>query len=229
MKTIGLIGGLTWHSTLEYYKVLNQMANERLGGDESAKIIIYSVNFGEIKYLTQKGQWDNIALILSKAAQSLENAGAQCIMIGANTMHHVADLVTRSVNIPLIHVAHAVATEIKALHLTKVGLLGTRYTMELPFYKGILTSKNILVIAPPDHTMEELDEAIYNELARGNFKPETKVLFKNVIAQLVSQGAEGIIPGCAEIPLLLRNEEFSVPVFDTLHIHCKAAIEFALT
>ena len=229
MKTIGLIGGLTWHSTLDYYRILNELANDRLGGDETAKVIIYSVNFGEIKYLTQKGQWNDIAVVLSKAAQNLEKAGAHCLMIGANTMHKVSIEIEQTVKIPLIHVAKEVANEIARHNIKKVGLLGTKYTMQLPFYKEMLERTNIEVIIPEKVNIKQVDDFIYSELAKGIYTPTTKTYFTDVINQLKLKGAEGIILGCTEIPILLKDEKLPIPVFDTTRIHCQAAIDFVLS
>lgn len=228
MKTIGLIGGLTWHSTLEYYKMLNIMTNDQLGGDEASKVIIYSVNFGEIKYLTKKGEWDEIAIILGKAATNLEKAGADCIMIGANTMHKVFDKIKSGTNIPMINVAEAVADKISKRGLNKVGLLGTKYTMQMPFYKDILQKKGIEVIIPGPEEAESLNDLIYFELARGIFNNSARLKFITSIEGLVEEGAQGIILGCTEIPLLIKEEDCKISLFDTTKIHCEAAICFAL-
>lgn len=228
MKRIGLIGGLTWLSTLDYYRLLNQMVNEKLGGVASAEIYMYSVDFAVIKKLTVDGNWDAIAAIISTAAKKLEAAGADCLVIGANTMHKIADLVQASINIPLIHIAEETAKAITNLQLKKVALLGTKYTMQLDFYKNKLAAKDIETIIPNDADIEYINDAIYNEMGRGIFLPERKEMFIRIINDLIQQGAEGIILGCTEIPILIKQEDIAVPVFDTTKIHTTAAVEFAL-
>lgn len=229
MKTIGIIGGLTWLSTLDYYKLLNQMMNDKLGGVSSAKIILYSVEFAEIKMLTQAGQWDGIAAIMCNAAKKIEKAGADCLLIGANTMHKIADEIQASVKIPVIHIAEETAKEISLKQLKTVALLGTKYTMQLDFYKNKLMDKNIAVMIPDnDADIEFINDAIYNEMGKGIFLRETKERFINIIDALIKRGAEGIVLGCTEIPILIKQEDSSVPVFDTTNIHARAAVTFAL-
>lgn len=229
MKTIGLIGGLTWYSTAVYYQLLNEIVNERLGGANAAKIILYSVNFAEIKTLTEQQDWAAISIIICKAAISVELAGADCIMIGANTMHKIADEVQAAVKIPVIHIAYAVARSIKTAGLKKVALLGTKYTMQLHFYKDILAQNNIETIIPHETEMEYINHSIYNEFSKGIFLPETKVQFLNIMSQLIKDGAQGFILGCTEIPILIKPADCSVPVFDTGLIHATAAVDFALS
>jgi len=229
MKTIGIIGGLTWFSTLDYYRLINQRVNERLGGVTSAKIILWSVEFGEIKKLTVEDRWDEIATIVCHAAQKLEQAGADCIMIGANTMHKIADVVQAAINIPLIHIAEATAEAVAKQHITKVALLGTQYTMQLSFYKNKLADKSITAIIPDDGAdIKFINNAIYEEMGKGLFLPETKAGFKHIINCLAARGAEGVVLGCTEIPILIKEEDSPVPVFDTTAIHVNAAVEFAL-
>lgn len=229
MKTIGIIGGITWLSTLDYYRLLNQMMNDKLGGVSSAKIILYSVEFAEIKTLTQSGQWDGIAAIMCNAAQQLEKAGADCLLIGANTMHKIADEIQSSVKIPVIHIAEETAKEVSLKQLKTVALLGTKYTMQLDFYKSKLQDKNISVMIPDDEAdIEFMNDAIYNEMGKGIFLPETKERFIKIIDALIKRGAEGIILGCTEIPILIKQEDSSVAVFDTTNIHAHAAVTFAL-
>jgi aspartate racemase len=229
MKTIGLIGGLTWLSTLDYYRFLNQQVNEMLGGVEAAKIIIYSVNFGEIKVLTEEDRWDEIAALISVAAKKLKTAGADCILIGANTMHRIAGQVQSAVKIPVIHIADETAKVILEKNLEKVALLGTKYTMQLDFYTKRLSDQGIETIIPVANDIEIINTAIYNEMSRGIFREETKTEFLRIIDLMVKQGAQGIILGCTEIPILVKPEDCPVPVFDTTLIHTKAAVAFALS
>lgn len=228
MKTIGLIGGLTWLSTLDYYRLLNEMVNQRLGGVEAGQIIVYSVNFGEIKVLTEAGQWDEIARQISGVAKKLEQAGADCILIGANTMHKIADEVQAAVTIPVIHIAEEVAASIQEKGLSRVALLGTKYTMQLDFYKNKLAAKGISTIMPNEAEIEIINTAIYTEMGKGIFTSDTKAKFLGIIQRLINQGAEGIILGCTEIPILIKQEDCTVPVFDTTRIHSQAAVRFAL-
>ena len=229
MKTIGLIGGLTWLSTVEYYKLLNQLTNERVGGVSSAKIFMYSVNFEEIKTLTQKDDWNAIAEIISNAAMALEKAGADCLLLGANTMHNIAGRVQDSIRIPLLHIARQTATVIQSMGMSKVALLGTKYTMQLPFYREILAEYGIEVMLPGEDDIEFINNAIYEEMSRGLFLPETRQRFKNIISSLKHANAEAIILGCTEIPILLRDENCGLPLLDTTEIHAKSAVDFALS
>lgn len=228
MKTIGLIGGLSWLSTIDYYRLLNEMVNERLGGIEAGKIIIYSVNFGEIKTLTEADRWDEIEQLMCKAARKLEQAGADCLLIGANTMHRIADAIQATVNIPILHVAEEAGKEITKKGLTKVALLGTKYTMQLDFYKNKLAALGIETIIPGEEAIGFINHAIYNEMGKGLFLPETKARFLAIIDQLTKEGAQGIILGCTEIPILVKQEDCSVLLFDTTRIHSAAAVDFAL-
>jgi aspartate racemase len=229
MKTIGLIGGLTWYSTLDYYRLLNELMNERLGGVHSAKIILHSVDFAPIKVLTEQQDWKAIAAIICKAAQGVELAGADCLMIGANTMHNIADEVQAAINIPVIHIAVATANVITAKALKKVALLGTKYTMQMPFYAAKLAEKQIETIIPAETDIEYINNSIYNEFSKGIFLPETKKQYLQIIDKLIAQGAEGIIAGCTEIPILIKPEDCAVAVFNTALIHSAAAVDFALS
>ena len=228
MKTIGIIGGLTWHSTLDYYRLLNEGVNKRLGGDHAAKIILCSVDFADIKVLTQQQDWDGIAVIICKAAKVVEAGGASCLMIGANTMHNIADKVQEAIGIPLIHIADAVGEVIKTKRLKKVALLGTRYTMKMDFYKNKLAAHGVSTIIPSDTDIEFINHSIYEEFSKGIFLPETKKQYLLIIDKLVGLGAEGIIFGCTEIPILIKQSDCSVPVFDTAFIHSMAAVNFVL-
>jgi aspartate racemase len=229
MKTIGLIGGLTWHSSLDYYRYFNQLTNERLGGDEAAKIILNSVNYGEIKKLTHAGDWKSISHIICTAAKQTENAGADCILLGANTMHHIADEVAAEISIPLIHIADATGKAILKKSLKSVALLGTKYTMQFDFYKQRLAGHGIHTIIPDEKGIEFINSSIYEELGKGIFKDETRQKYLSVIDGLVLQGAEGVVLGCTEIPLLIKQEDSPVPVFDTALLHAAAAVDFALS
>ena len=228
MKTIGLIGGLTWYSTLDYYRLLNELVNKELGGSHAAKIILNSVDFAEIKVLTEEQDWDGLAVIMSEAAKSIERAGADCVMIGANTMHKIADEVQAIINIPIIHIADAVANVIKQKGLKKVALLGTKYTMQLDFYKTKLATHGISVIIPNETDIELINASIYTEFSKGIFLPERKQQFLQIINSLIEQGAEGIILGCTEIPILIKQKDCTVPIFDTAFIHSEAAVKFAI-
>lgn len=228
MKTIGFIGGLTWLSSVDYYTLLNKFTNEKLGGANSSKIIMYSVNFEEIKTLTVANDWDGLAKMLSSIAQNLEKAGAECLLIGANTMHNIADKVQAAINIPLINIVDATGKEITRQQIKKVALLGTKYTMQLAFFKDKLAVQNIETIIPNEAEAEYINECIYNEMSKGVFLPERKAGFLKIIQRLQAKGAQGIILGCTEIPILIKQEDVSVPVFDTTLLHVKAAVEFAV-
>lgn len=228
MKTIGLIGGLTWLSTAEYYKLLNQSVNEKLGGVSSAKIVLHSVNFEEIKQLTEAGNWDGILAIISKAAKQLEQAGADCLLIGANTMHKIADQIQAVVSIPVFHIAVATAAIVKEKKINKVALLGTQYVMLQDFYKNKLIEQGLEVIIPTADAIAFINQAIYTEMGKGLFLPETKQRFIQIIEDLAKTGAQGAILGCTEIPILIQQEDVSIPIFDTTRIHVNTAIEFAL-
>lgn len=229
MKTIGLIGGLTWHSTLEYYRVINLEVNKRLGGAHSAKIILNSVDFAEVKAPTEKEDWTEIAEIICKAALITEAAGADCLVIGANTMHNIADKVAAVINIPLIHIAEATAAAITKRSLKTVALLGTKYTMMMSFYKDKLAEQGITTIIPSAPDIAYINNSIYTEFDNGIFLPETKQQYLRIIDNLKGQGAEGIILGCTEIPLLVKQEDCSIPVFDTGLIHAVAAVDHAMS
>jgi aspartate racemase len=228
MKTIGFIGGISWISSMDYYRLLNQFVNEKLGGVSSCKMLMYSVDYEEIKVLTVAGDWDGIAAIICKIAQTLEQGGADCVLIGANTMHHIADRIQAAINIPLIHIATVTAIEIEKQQLTKVALLGTKYTMLYDFYKNKLAKKNISTIIPNEPDIEYINDAIYNEMGKGIFLPERKERFIQIINHLQQQGAQGVVLGCTEIPILIKQDDVSIPVFDTTLIHATAAVEFAL-
>ena len=229
MKPIGLIGGLTYVSTIEYYRYLNELANAKLGGAEAANIIMYSVNFGEIKVLTDAGDWNGMTAIMCDAAEKIENAGAACILLGANTMHKIADEVQAAIKIPIIHVAEAVARDISTVGLKKVGLLGTRFTMQESFYKERLTNHGIEIIIPDQDEVDFINYTIYNEFSKNIFSAETKGAYLHVVSRLKKRGAEGIIMGCTEIPSLIDQSDCDIPLFDTVKIHSAAGVDFVLS
>ncbi|QHI38875.1 Aspartate racemase [Kordia antarctica] len=228
MQTIGLIGGITPQSTILYYQVLNSLATLHQGEPHSAKCIINSVDFGEIKKLQHEGRWDLLDKLMSDAGQSLEKAGATCILICANTMHLTIDAVRAKVSIPVIHIAEATAEKIQEKRLKTVALLGTKYTMEKDFFKDILTSFGIKTLIPNAEDREEINRVIYEELPYGILKPSSKKAYIEIIERLQKEGAEGVILGCTEIPLLIEQEDVSIPVFDTTTIHATKAMDFAL-
>lgn len=228
MKTLGLIGGTSWLSTVEYYRNINQLVNERLGGLNSAKMFLYSLNLEEFKPPVDPAAWKPTTEHLISIAQSLETAGAECLIICANTPHMVADIIQRSIGIPLIHIAEATALEIKKQGLKKVALLGTRITMEQSFYTDKLSAHGIETIIPETNDREFINNSIFTELGKGLFTTDTKERYLQIIEKLIQQGAEGMIFGCTEIPLLINQAECQVPIIDTTVIHSKAAVDFAL-
>ncbi|MBM3791379.1 MAG: aspartate/glutamate racemase family protein [Acidobacteria bacterium] len=229
MKTIGLIGGMTWHSTLEYYRLINAGVHQRLGGSHSARCILYSVDFDEVERLQGEGGWEALSGFVAEAAGKVERAGADMLLICANTMHKTAEAVEAAVSIPLIHIADAAAAEIQEQGLRTVGLLGTRFTMELDFYRERLEQRHgLMVLIPNEEERETVHDIIYRELGRGIILESSREAYKAVIRSLQLQGAEGIILGCTEIPLLIRPEDCPLPSFDTTAIHAKAAVDMAL-
>jgi len=229
MKTIGLIGGLSWQSSLEYYRIINELVRDKLGGLHSAKIVMHSLDLAEIAALQEQGDWPRAAGLMIEAAAGLQNAGADVLVICTNTMHKVADEVQRSIKIPLLHIADATAEEIKAAGLKKVGLLGTRFTMEDDFWKARLVQKHGLEVIIPDRDERHvIDRTIYGELCTGQVKPSSKKNLCRIMQNLVAGGAEGIILGCTEIYLLLDQRDVQVPLFDTTRIHAESAARFAL-
>ena len=228
MKTIGLIGGTSWISTIDYYRIINSTVNERLGGVESEKMIIHSVNYGEIVSLTFKDDWDGIEKIIRKAAQDAERAGADCVLLCANTMHRIADSIQNAISVPLIHVGDVTSKAVQQKGMDTVLLLGTRYTMNGDFYKERLEEHGIKRLIPGGEEFEFVNNTIYNEMGKGIFLPETKRTYIDIIGKHIPLGAQGVILGCTEIPLLLKPEESPLPVFDTLLLHATAAVDFAL-
>jgi aspartate racemase len=229
LKTIGLIGGMSWESSIEYYRIINQRVRELLGGTHSAKSIMVSLDFAEIEALQEKGNWDEATLMLVQAAQQVEYGGADFVLICTNTMHKMAQEVQSQINIPLLHIADATAEAIKNLSIYKVGLLGTLYTMEGDFYRGKLENQHGLeVIVPDDKDRQVVHQVIFEELVKGVISSESKRKYQQIIHKLVNKGAQGIILGCTEIGLLIDSEDASVPLFDTTVIHAEAAVKEAL-
>jgi aspartate racemase len=229
MKTIGLIGGMSWESSLEYYRIINEQVKSRCGELHSARSLMYSVDFAEIETLQQQGRWDAAATILADAARRLERGGADLLVLCTNTMHKVADAIANAVHIPLLHIADPTAAAIRAAGLGTVGLLGTRFTMEQAFYKGRLAEQHGLnVLVPEQHDRETVHRIIYDELCLGMIKPEAKAAYIHVMERLQAVGAEGIILGCTEIGLLIKTEDSRLPLFDTTRLHAEAAVAYAL-
>ena len=228
MKTIGLIGGMSWESTVTYYQEINEKIKENLGGLNSAKIIMHSVNFAEIEKCQLSGDWDKCADILGDIAISLEKAGADFILICTNTMHKVVPQIQPKVSIPFIHIAEATAEKLKEEGITKVGLLGTRYTMTQEFYKDKLIDSGICVVIPNEEDIETVNHIIFKELCVGIVKEESKQKYIEIINKLVEQGAQGIILGCTEIGLLINQDDVDVKIFDTTLIHSEKAVQLAL-
>lgn len=229
MKILGLVGGTSWVSTVDYYRLINEGINEKLGGLEFAECMIYSMNYGEIKRNNDADDWDANLALISVAAINLERSGAKAIVLCANTMHLIADRLQAIIGIPIIHIATATAEAIAKQGLKKVALLGTRFTMERDFFRDKLDARGIKTIIPGDEDRGFIHYTIFEELGRGLFKPETKQRYIDIINKLAEQGAEGIILGCTEIPMLLNSNDVEIPMFDTTAIHSKAAVEFALS
>ena len=229
MRTIGLIGGMSWESSAQYYRILNQGVRDKLGPTASARCLLWSFNFAEIEELQHRGDWDGLTAQMVDAAQRLETAGADVLLICTNTMHRSAPAVRAAVNIPLLHIADPTAERIKAAGFRKVGLLGTAFTMEHDFYKGRLAKEHGLeVIVPSSEDRATVHRVIYGELVAGKVLPSSRQAYGTIIAQMVEAGAEAVILGCTEIMLLIGPEDSSVPLFDTTAIHAAAAIEMAL-
>ncbi|WP_300274510.1 aspartate/glutamate racemase family protein [Halomonas sp.] len=228
MKTIGLIGGMSWESTQTYYRLINQGVKARLGGLHSARLVLYSVDFAEIEALQHRGNWAATAQILGDAARSLAVAGADFLVLCTNTMHKVAPQIEQAVDIPLLHIADATANELHRQGVTRVGLLGTRFTMEQAFYRERLEAQGIEVLVPDAAQRERVDTVIYDELCRGEIRADSKAEYLEIVASLAGQGAQGVILGCTEIGLLIEADDTDVPLFDTTAIHAEQAVEAAL-
>ena len=223
MKTIGLIGGMSWESTVTYYQVINETVKKELGGLHSAKCILYSVDFDEIEKYQSAGEWNKSAEVLAQAASALERAGADFIVICTNTMHKVAPEISRKITVPLLHIADMTAIELKKSNIKKVGLLGTKYTMQQAFYKNVLQANGIEVIVPDDAGIEVVNSIIYDELCIGKISAQSKATYLRIISELSNKGAQGIILGCTEIGLLVKQSDTTVPLFDTALIHAQNA------
>jgi aspartate racemase len=228
VKTIGLVGGTSWASTIDYYRIINEEANNRRGGLNFARIVVYSLDYGEIHALSTKKETEGIRSLLIDGAKKLESIGAECMLLCANTMHMYAEAVQNAVTIPLIHIAVATASEIRKKKLSTVGLLGTKLTMELDFYKKRLQDEGITAIVPPLEERNFIHQAIDTELVKSITLAATKARFLKIIDGLRAQGAEGVILGCTEIPILIKQGDTDLPVFDTTRIHSLAAVDFAL-
>jgi len=229
MKVIGLIGGMSWESTVPYYATINQTIRESLGGLHSAKIVLYSVEFAEIERMQQEGRWDESGELLAGIARKLEAAGADLLVICTNTMHIVAPQIEAAITIPLLHIADPTAAEVRRRGIDTVGLLGTRFTMEKDFYRARLESAGLRVLTPDENDREVVHRVIYDELCLGRIEDSSRAAYKGVIERLVAAGAQGIILGCTEIGLLIGPDDAPVPLFDTTSLHARAAAERALT
>jgi len=229
MKVIGLIGGMSWQSTAEYYRIINQTIKERLGGHHSGRILLYSVNFSEIEELQREGRWEKATEFICEAARRVELGGADCLLICTNTMHKMAAEVQQAVKIPLLHIVDATAMEIKKKGIRRVALLGTKYTMEEEFYKARLKAKHGLdVLIPSEEERSSINQTIYDELCLGKVEGESKDRFVLIIQNLKERGGEGVILGCTEISLLIKQKDSPLELFDTTAIHAQAAVDFAL-
>jgi aspartate racemase len=230
MKTIGLIGGMSWESSIEYYRIINETVRERLGGLHSAKSVMVSVDFAEIEVLQHRGNWDVATQLLITSARQVEDAGADFILICTNTMHKMAEAIEENISIPLLHIADATAERIKSDGWDTIGLLGTNFTMEEDFYKGRLEKKfGINVLVPNEKERAVVHKVIYDELVLGKINPASKALYEDIMAHLVSKGAQGIILGCTEIGLLVGDGDCTVPLFDTTRIHARLITMFRNT
>lgn len=228
-KIIGLIGGMSWESSAEYYRIINELVRERLGGLRSAQCLMWSFDFAEIEALQSAGRWDDATQEMIKAAQRLERGGADFVVICTNTMHRMADDVQAAINIPLLHIADPTAERIKKAGLSKVGLLGTAFTMEQDFYKGRLINKHGFdVLVPDDDDRKIVHQIIYDELVQGIVNESSRQAYREIIDRLVARGAQAIILGCTEIMLLIKQSDSPVPVYDTTAIHAEAAVEHSL-
>jgi aspartate racemase len=228
MKTLGLIGGMSWESTIPYYRIINECVRERLGGLHSAKLVLHSVDFAEIETLQSAGDWDTAGAVLADAARGLRAAGAEAIVLCTNTMHRVAASIENAVEIPLLHIADATAARIRGSGLNRVVLLGTRYTMEQAFYRERIEAARIEVLTPDAAQRERVHRVIYDELCLGCIVPASRDDYRAILADVVARGAQGVILGCTEIGMLLRPEDANVPLFDTARIHAEAAADWAL-
>lgn len=230
MRKLGLVGGISWVSTIDYYRYINEGINQRLGGLNFAELLLYSVNFDEFQRNNNAGDWEATVQLLARAAESLKAGGAEALVLCANTAHAVADRVAARVELPIIHVADVTAGAIRRRGLKRVGFIGTRFTMEMPFYLDRLREHGVDAFVPPEQAARDfIQETVKNELGRGIIRDETRRAYLEIIQDLIERGAEGIVLGCTEIPLLIGQEDVAAPVFDTTRIHARAAVEFALS
>ncbi len=230
MKTLGLLGGMSWESTVSYYRLLNEEVKERLGGFHSARVVLWSVDFAELERLLERGDWDAVAAALAAPARALEAAGAELLVVCTNTMHEVAPRIEAAIGIPLLHIVDPTAEAIRAAGHRTVGLLGTRFTMEQAFFKERLRERHGLdAIVPPAVDREIVHRVVFDELCLGRIREESRAEYRRIMAGLVERGAEAIILGCTEIALLVGPEDATVPLFDTTTLHARAAAEWALT
>ena len=229
MKTLGLIGGMSWESSIEYYKLINEKTRELLGGHHSCQSLMYTVDFDAIVKLQHEGRWQELDVIMADAAKTLQDAGADLIILCTNTMHLCTKAILEKISVPFLHIAEATGQEIIARNLKKVGLLGTKFTMEKEFYKEVLFEKfRIEVVLPNEQEREQVHRIIYEELVHGQIKEESREVYKSIISRLEKEGAEGVILGCTEIPLLISGSDVNIPVFDTTKIHAEKAVEWLL-
>jgi aspartate racemase len=226
MKKLGLIGGISWVSTIDYYRLINEGVNAKLGGMNFAEVLIHSFNYADIKRNNDAGDWERTFEMLSGACEGMKNSGVSGIILCANTMHLLAERIEERIGLPVIHVATETATTISLKNIRKVGLLGTKFTMELDFFKDKLAEKNITALIPDEADRAFIHKTIFDELGSGKIVPATKARYLEIIQELIAAGAEGIILGCTEIPLLIQQEDVAVPVFDTTRIHADAAVRF---
>ena len=229
MKTIGIVGGTTWVSTVDYYKLFNQKVSKALGRNHSARVILFSVDFQDVMTFKAEGRDDALRKLMLDAANKLEYAGAECLLLGANTMHMMADFIQERVTIPLIHIGEETAKVIAAQGLNKVALLGTKITMEKDFYRDKLAEQDIESIIPDENDRDFINNSIFEEFSKEIFSDETRLRYSEIIQKMTAEGAEGIILGCTEIPLLLDQKDFDIPLFNTTEIHAEAAVSFAIT
>lgn len=229
MKTIGLLGGMSWESSSEYYRIINQTVNRKLGGHHSAKSVMYSVDFEEIKKLQHNNRWDEAIKLMVEGAQYIEKGGADFLVICTNTMHKMASEIQQHISIPILHIADATARKIKDQGISRIGLLGTKFTMEEDFYKGrLIANFNLDVNIPSKKEREIVHDIIYKELCLGKIEEDSKSAYQKIINGLINDGIEGVILGCTEISLLINQNDISIPIFDTTEIHAQAAVDWAL-
>ncbi len=228
MKTIGLLGGTTWESTQEYYRIINEEMLKKAGNRNTAKIVMYSVNFHDVETLVNEKNYKDLGILMNSAASAIERAGADCLLICANTMHMIANEIMAGINIPLIHIVEETLKEVKKRDLIKVGLLATKQTMEMDFYKDVFKKGGVDILIPESDDRSFIQNTIFNELFDGRILNSSRLKMISIMEGLMNQGAQGIILGCTEIPLLVKQEHTTIPLFDSTYIHSCAAIDFAL-